>query len=248
MAAIKIVGNWKMHKTIAETQDFIKHLLPSLKTVSCDVLLAPPFTALHAAYKAAQGSNLQIGGQNMSSEDFGPYTGEISGKMLQEAGASFVILGHSERRLLFQEKNEDIYKKLKKALHLGLTPILCVGEMQEEREKGLTAKILQKQLEECLQDIPPFEIIVAYEPIWAIGTGKVATPDMANQAHQMCSEFLTKKWGLKSAKKVCLLYGGSVTAESAPDLLKKPYVHGVLVGGASLDVNKFIAILKGAQA
>ncbi len=248
MVSVKVVGNWKMHKTIAETQDFIQKLCSSLKTISCDVLLAPPFTAIHAAKEAGKGSKLKIGGQNMSSEDFGPYTGEISGKMLQEAGASFVILGHSERRVLFQEKNGEIYKKLKKALSLGLTPILCIGESGEEREKGLTTEILQKQLEECLQDIPPFEIIVAYEPVWAIGTGKMATPQIASEAHQICAQFLAKKWGDAHAKQACLLYGGSVTPETVQDVLEQPYVHGVLVGGASLDVDKFIAILKGAQS
>lgn len=248
MRISKVVGNWKMHKTIAETKEFIQNLIPSLKGLSCDVLLAPPFTAIQAAVEASKGSKIKIGGQTMSAEDQGPYTGEISGTMLQEAGATFVILGHSERRVLFQEKNEQIHHKLKKALALGLTPILCVGESEQEREMGKTEEILHKQLEECLQDIPPFEIIVAYEPIWAIGTGKSATPAIADQAHQICASFLAKKWSPQASQKACLLYGGSVTPETVTALLTQPYIHGVLVGGASLDVDKFIGILKGAHS
>lgn len=239
----KIVGNWKMHKTIAETKDFIKRLIPLLPGATSDVWLAPPFTAIEAAALAAKGSGLKIGAQTMSAQDSGPFTGEISGLMLKEAGAQFVILGHSERRTLFQEKNEQIHQKLKKALDVGLTPILCVGETEQEKESGKTIKILHEQLEGCLQDIPPFEIILAYEPVWAIGTGKTAGPQVAAEAHQVCLDFLTQKWGALAAKKVCLLYGGSVTGETVKALLEQPVIHGVLVGGASLDVDKFVAIL-----
>ncbi len=242
----KVVGNWKMHKTIAETKDFITRLTPLLKGISSDVWIAPPFTAIAAAATCAQGSKIKIGAQTMSARDSGPFTGEVSGLMLKEAGAQFVILGHSERRTLFQEKNQEIYEKLKKALAIGLTPILCVGESEEEKESGRATKILEQQLEGCLQDIPPFEIILAYEPVWAIGTGRAAGPTEAAEAHGTCLEFLTKKWGPQVAKKACLLYGGSVTGETVKALLKEPSIHGVLVGGASLDVDKFVAILKGA--
>jgi triosephosphate isomerase len=237
-----------MNKTIAETKEFIHKLIPQIRDITSDVWLAPPFTAIHAAVHAAQGSQIKIGGQTMSGEDSGAFTGEVSGNMLKEAGAQFVILGHSERRILFQEKNDQICQKLKQSLALGLTPILCVGESEQEKERGETAEILEKQLEGCLQDIPPFEIILAYEPVWAIGTGKTASPDVAASAHQICLDFLAGTWGAGIAKKASLLYGGSVTQETVKTLLQQPSIHGVLVGGASLDVDKFVAVLKGAQS
>ena len=238
----KVIANWKMNKTVGDVEKFIQKLIPCLPAISCDVWLAPAFTAIQAAVSFVKGSKIKIGAQTMSGEDAGAFTGEISGKMLKEAGAEFVILGHSERRLLFQEKNSTICQKLKKALEVGLKPILCVGERLEER--SVAAQILQTQLEECLQDIPPFEIMLAYEPVWAIGTGKSASVQEAALSHRVCLDFLEKKWGKVFAEKASLIYGGSVTPETVQSLLQDPLIHGVLVGGASLDVDKFIAMLQ----
>lgn len=233
-----IAGNWKMHKTIAETENFIERLKPSLKDAKISVLLAPPFTALETAVRMAKGYSLQIGAQNMHAGDGGAFTGEISGAMLKDVGCSFVILGHSERRQLFKETDSFIHEKLKKCLSLLLTPILCVGETQEERTQNKTRQVLERQLEGCLKNLS-FHGMIAYEPVWAIGTGKSATPEMAEEAHLIIRNFL-------KMPQIPLLYGGSVTQENIVSLLKCPHVEGALVGGASLEVEKFKAILHNA--
>ncbi|MES2344737.1 MAG: triose-phosphate isomerase, partial [Chlamydiota bacterium] len=197
-----LVGNWKMHKTRGETKAFVHELAHEVQSASCGVFIAPPFTALAAAASSAQGSQIVIGAQNMHDAEEGAFTGEISAKMLQEAGARFVILGHSERRTLFQESNAFINRKVKRALETHLQPILCIGETMEEREEGETEEVLKRQLEECLNGVPPEGIIIAYEPVWAIGTGKVATPESAQEVHLFCRGLLEKKFGKEIAEKL----------------------------------------------
>lgn len=238
-----IVGNWKMHKTIGQTREFIQNLAAGLPPVSARIFVAPPYTALQSAAEAARSTHIVIGAQNMHEAESGAFTGAVSCSMLKDAGARFVILGHSERRQLFYETNSLINRKLKRAIQDDLLPILCVGGTQQERDSGETKKVLSLQLEECLKELSPSEIVIAYEPIWAIGTGKTATPEMAEEVHLLCREFLSRLWGKSAAERLNILYGGSVTPETAPSLLKQPNIDGALVGGASLHVDKFLKII-----
>ncbi|MBS0616489.1 MAG: triose-phosphate isomerase [Verrucomicrobia bacterium] len=226
-----LVANWKMHKTVAEAKDF----LAQLKAPQHEVWIAPPFTAI----SALKGSFVRVGAQNMHEEAEGAFTGEISAKMILEAGATFVILGHSERRRIFGESNERILKKVERALASGLKPLLCIGETEAERAQGKIASIIEAQL----QGMPAAEMVIAYEPVWAIGTGKTATPDEARQAHQLCRGLLTKMWGPKLAGTTPILYGGSVTPQNAAALLAQPDIDGALIGGASLNPQTFQEIL-----
>lgn len=228
-----------MYKTRGETKAFVHELAPLIQEAACRVFIAPPFTAIAAAASSAYGSTIEIGAQNMHDAENGPFTGEISAAMLLEAGARFVILGHSERRQLFQESNVFISRKIKSALSAGLQPILCIGETCEERDLGKTEEILSRQLSECLGDINPSEFILAYEPVWAIGTGQMAIPEMAQEVHSYCRTWLAKKWGEPFAQKIPLLYGGSVKPETFSSLMEMPDIDGALVGGAALDVASF---------
>jgi triosephosphate isomerase (TIM) len=235
-----IVGNWKMHKTGAEAQSFIQ-ALPGR------AWLAVPFTALSDASRAAQGTEIVIGAQNMHDAEEGAFTGEISANMLKSAGARFVLLGHSERRHLFHESNAFIAKKVKRALQHGLTPILCVGETEGEREKGLTHQVLLSQLTECLKEVADSELphlILAYEPVWAIGTGKTATPQIAQDAHRACRSFLEKRGGESLARQIPILYGGSVSPATLDALLEERDIDGALVGGASLNIETFSKMMR----
>ncbi|MBS0648303.1 MAG: triose-phosphate isomerase [Verrucomicrobia bacterium] len=241
-----IAANWKMHKTGVETEEFLNTLNSQLLNPPIKIFVAPAFTALSRA--SAIKSPALIGAQNMHEADEGAFTGEVSARMLKEAGARFVILGHSERRHLFHETDALIQKKLKKALTSQLLPILCVGETLAERETGKTFEVLTRQLKTALEGSAPAEIILAYEPVWAIGTGKTATPEMAGEAHQFCRDLLKKIWGEGSAIKTSILYGGSVTPENISGLAKQPDIDGALVGGASLDVHKFIQIIQGFKS
>lgn len=238
-----IVGNWKMYKTRSEAQQFIRTLASLIGPApSARVFIAVPFTAIQAASEAAKGTPIVIGAQNMHDEEEGAFTGEISVNMLQDAGARFVILGHSERRQLFHEDDAFIHRKLKRALKHKLNPILCVGETQEQRERGKTREVLLRQLEEGLKGLKGEELhalTIAYEPVWAIGTGKTATPQIAQEAHAICREILKAK----NADKTAILYGGSVKPENAQDLLDEPDINGALVGGASLNVQTFAQII-----
>lgn len=238
-----IAGNWKMHKTIGQAREFIQKLAEALPPVATRIFIAPSYTAIQAAAEAASSTKIVIGAQNMHEAESGAFTGAVSASMLKDAGARFVILGHSERRQLFHETNPLINRKIKRAIAEGLLPILCIGETQKERDAKETKKILRLQLEECLKEISPTEIVVAYEPVWAIGTGKTATPEMAEEAHLLCREFLNTLWGKSTAEHLNILYGGSVTPETAFSLLKQPNIDGALVGGASLHVDKFIQII-----
>ena len=243
---VVIAGNWKMYKTIEETKAFVQKLIPAVKNTDRQVYLAVPFTAIKPAAEEAAGTNIVIGAQNMNDAREGAFTGEIAGKMLVDAGAKFVLLGHSERRKLFGETSEFINKKVKRALMEGLQPIVCVGETLEEREAGKAEQVLDEQLSQTLNEIQAEQIgklILAYEPVWAIGTGRTATPAQAEQMHQFCREFVSKKWGPEVAEKMVVLYGGSVRPENVAELIEQPDIDGVLVGGASLSPESFSEIV-----
>jgi triosephosphate isomerase len=243
---VVIAGNWKMYKTIEETRSFIQELVALGGNSAASVFLAVPFTALAAASNAAKGSFIQVGAQNMHDALEGAFTGEISGKMLLDAGAHFVILGHSERRHLFGETDEFINKKLKTALKLGLRPILCIGETLQQREQNQTEKVLQNQLEKSLSGLTENDIskiLIAYEPVWAIGTGLTATPEQAEEMHLFCRRFVANKWGDAAANNLSILYGGSVKPENTKALMEQENIDGVLVGGASLAADSFNKII-----
>jgi triosephosphate isomerase len=246
-----IIGNWKMHKTIAETREYISHLKPCVAQSSAKIGLAVPYTALAAAVEAAQGSPIRIGAQNMSFLMEGALTGEISATMLVDAGASFVILGHSERRRIFHETDQIINRKMKLALlsDLDLRVILCVGETKEEREAQATETVLKRQLSECLNGIPSEQmarIVVAYEPVWAIGNRHAATQENVEEIHVLCKNFIVNDWNVPK-QNVRVLYGGSVTPANARSFLQLPVVDGLLIGGASLDVRSFVEIIYQAE-
>lgn len=247
-----IAGNWKMYKTVQEALDFIKTLAPLIQKSQATVYLAVSFTAIHPVAKLVEElkSPIAIGAQNMNDASEGAFTGEVAARMLKEAGARFVILGHSERRHLFAEASAFINKKVKRALLEDIQPIVCVGETLQERESGQMEAVLKKQLLESLQEVSTgaFEkIILAYEPVWAIGTGKVASPEDAEQAHQFCREVITETWGAEAGSQTAILYGGSVKPENAADLLARPGINGLLVGGASLSPESFAAIVNTYQ-
>jgi len=242
-----IVGNWKMNKLIEESLGFIKKLAPEITDCDVDVLLAVPFTSIHPTSKAAEKTKIIIGAQNMNDARKGAFTGEIAGIMLEEAGAEFVILGHSERRQIFHETNDFINKKVERALQDDLMPILCIGETKEEKDKNKTEEVLKKQIKECLDKISKEDvenIKIAYEPIWAIGTGETATVVYAEKIHKFIREYLKELFGKKCADNIYILYGGSVTPENVSILLKQKDIDGVLVGGASLDLESFLEIIK----
>lgn len=245
--SIYIVGNWKMHMAAGETRAFVESLVPQVSEAKVHVWIAPPFTSIEAGAAAAKGSAVRIGAQNMSEYPKGAYTGEISSEMLKEAGADFVILGHSERRSHFHEDDQMIHRKLKWALKEQLKPILCVGETQEERDREMTRKVLERQLGEGLKDFTPDEVkqvLIAYEPVWAIGTGKTATPEIAEETHHLCRAFLEKNWGKETAEQIAILYGGSVKPGNIRDLITQPNIDGALIGGASLEVDSLRDIIK----
>jgi triosephosphate isomerase len=241
-----IIGNWKMHKTGREARAFIEELAPLVETSERRAFLAVPFTALFAAAQAAESSRITIGAQNMHDHADGAFTGEISALMLKEAGSQFVLLGHSERRHLFGETNAFINRKLQRALTENLLPIVCIGETLEEREEGITQRVLSIQLEEGLKGLSVADVarlIIAYEPVWAIGTGETASPESAQAAHREVRDYLAHRYDPKTAQKVCLLYGGSVRSDNAALLMQEADIDGLLVGGASLDVQTFATII-----
>lgn len=244
-----VVGNWKMYKNVGEALSFIETLTPLIKASQVKVLVAVPFTALFpAAQKVKElGSPLIIGAQNMNDASEGAFTGEIAGKMIKEAGGEFVILGHSERRHIFNESNGLIQRKLQRAFLDSLRPILCVGETEDERESGQMEAVLEKQLIESLGGLSGKEVsslILAYEPVWAIGTGKVAHPKDAEEAHRFLRTIVRKKWGEEPARALPILYGGSVNPDNAKELIEKPEIDGLLVGGASLSIDTFNRIIQ----
>lgn len=242
-----IVGNWKMNKTASEAAAFVRELAKRLpSSTSVELVVAPPFTALESV-RAALGpsSPLQLGAQNVFWEDHGAYTGEVSAPMLRDLGCRYVILGHSERRTLFSEQDEGIHKKIHAALKHGLKPILCVGESLAQRESGKTDAVLTQQLQESLAGLASqamSAIAIAYEPVWAIGTGKAATPDQAVAAHRTIREFLAGTWSPAIANATRILYGGSVTPQNIQSLLKSDQIDGALIGGACLQLDSFATI------
>jgi triosephosphate isomerase len=241
-----IVGNWKMYKTGQEAREFVRALSFAHVSTEKRVFLSVPFTAIEHAVQAALGTSIVIGAQNMHDCADGAFTGEVSARMLKAAGAQFVILGHSERRVLFKETNAFINRKLHRALEEGLTPILCVGESLNEREQNVTERVLNTQLKECLEGLNAHgigKLIIAYEPVWAIGTGKTATPGMAQEAHHGIRLFIENSFGKKTAEGLCLLYGGSVKPDNIAHLMQESDIDGALVGGASLDAALFAQII-----
>lgn len=242
-----IAGNWKMHKTISEALTFINELMPLVDSASAEIYLAVPFTCLAAAAEeACEAENIEVGAQNMSDHEDGPWTGEVSGRMIKEAGADFVILGHSERRQHFNEGNGIVNQKLKLAYLSSLQPIVCVGETQKEHESGHAHEVVEKQMRESLAGISREDaasLILAYEPIWAIGTGKNATPEVAQAMHSFCREVLKKVWDAETAQKIPILYGGSAKPDNAVQLLGQADIDGLLVGGASLNAHVFSQIV-----
>lgn len=244
-----IAGNWKMYKTIEEAVSFIETLAPLIGKSQAAVYLAVPFTAIQPAVACVKKlkAKITIGAQNMSDAQEGAFTGEIAAKMLVEAGAQFVILGHSERRYLFHEGDAFINRKIKRALKTRLEPILCIGETLEERNDGQTEAILEGQLLGSLEGLSTDEVArvrLAYEPVWAIGTGKVASPKDAAVAHRFCRNVLSDHWEKGLGDKVAILYGGSAKPENAPDLLAQKDVDGLLIGGASLSAETFSEMIK----
>lgn len=243
---IIIAGNWKMNKNQQEAEIYIRALAPLVALSKVSVYLAVPFTAIESSVRAAKKTNIVIGAQNMHDAALGAFTGEISGSMLRASGAEFVIIGHSERRHLFLESDEFINKKVLRSLIDDLIPILCVGEMEQEREANLTFPVIERQIKEGLKNISGEDInrcAIAYEPVWAIGTGKTATPLQAEEVHQFIRELLSDLFGKKVANKISILYGGSVKPENTKELIQQDDIDGFLVGGASLEVLSFAKII-----
>ena len=241
-----IAGNWKMNMLPNEAINFIEELAPMVKESKHEVILCVPYTDLFYALLNVQGTNIKIGAQNMHWEEKGAYTGEVSAEMLKSVGVEYVIIGHSERRQYFAETDETVNKKLKKALAVGLKPIVCVGETLEQREQGITMQIITSQTEKALEGLEASDVekvIVAYEPIWAIGTGKTATKEDANEAVKQIREKIAEIYGQDTANGVIIQYGGSVKASNAKELFEMSDIDGGLVGGASLKVEEFSNIV-----
>jgi len=242
-----VAANWKMHKTVAEAAAFVDALLPRIAATQHDVVLCPPYLALGEVVERSRGSAVRVAAQNMHEEAEGTFTGEVSAPMLNEVGVDAVILGHSERRQLFGETDEALARKLPAALAAGLEPILCVGESEEARDAGQTEAVLERQLQADLAGAEPGAlagIVVAYEPIWAIGTGRTATPAQAQEACAFVRDVLRER-GLE-ADAIRVLYGGSVKPANAAELMAEADIDGALVGGASLDPEEFAAIVEAA--
>ncbi|MDR3665850.1 MAG: triose-phosphate isomerase [Ignavibacteriaceae bacterium] len=246
-----IAGNWKMNNDLKETQNLISKLTSglSMDNLNCDVIVCPAFTSLSEAHTLLKDTKIKLGAQNMYFETSGAFTGEISDSMLKSVGCEYVIIGHSERRTIFGETDELINNKIKKANLSALKPIFCVGELLEEREAGITEKVIEKQIRSGLMDISSEEmsnIIIAYEPVWAIGTGKTASPEQADEVHKFIRSLIYDKYGASISENVIIQYGGSVNNKNAKELLSKKDIDGALVGGASLKSDAFIEIILAA--
>lgn len=243
-----IAGNWKMFKTADETLDFFKQFKPLVQSVShCEIVIAPPYLALAAAVEAAKDSNIQVAAQNVHWEKKGAFTGEISGPMINAVGCTHVIIGHSERRQYFGETDESVNRRTLAALSAGLTPIVCVGETLEQREAEQTENVLWAQFQGAMASLTADQfsrIIVAYEPVWAIGTGRTATPEIAAAAHHTLRSEAAKQFGDEAAGRLRILYGGSVKPGNIRGLMEQIEIDGALVGGASLDPESMAAIVK----
>lgn len=243
-----IAANWKMHKTLVEAVSFTELLQREVGAFEDrEVVIAPPYTALAAVRNALWREEFKLGAQNCHGEEKGAFTGEVSGIMLKDVGCDWVILGHSERRQLFGETDDAIRKKLAGSFKFGLLPILCVGEVLEEREGGKTFAVLGAQLDRALEGLAAeqaVQLAIAYEPVWAIGTGKTATPDMAQEVHAFIRERCVSLWDKTVANRIRIMYGGSVKPDNVDRLMAQPEIDGMLVGGASLDVGSFARIVQ----
>jgi len=242
-----VCGNWKMYKTVADAVKYVKEFRSLVKDVSdVEIVVAPTFTALHAAFEAARNSNVAIAAQDLYWEREGAYTGEVSATMIREAGAEYVIVGHSERRTLFGETDASVNRKAIAAYVAGLTPIVCIGETLDQRERGETFDVLDRQIKVGLDGLTMEQmglLVVAYEPVWAIGTGRNATPAQAAEAHGHIRKRLGQWFGAEAASQCHVIYGGSVKPDNIHDLVTQPDVDGALVGGASLDIRGFFEIV-----
>ena len=246
-----IAGNWKMHKDLSESQNLISKLINELRKeeVNCDIIICPPFTSLSEAAGLVKNTIVKLGAQNMHYEDKGAFTGEVSAAMLKSVGCEYVILGHSERRAIFSESDEMINKKIKKALGSGLRPIFCIGETLQQRESGTMNDVIKRQVTDGLQHVSTGEmekIIIAYEPVWAIGTGVTATPQQAQEVHVYVRQLINNIFGDDTAEKLIIQYGGSVKPDNAAELLSQSDIDGALVGGACLEADSFLKIIKSA--
>ena len=245
-----IAGNWKMNKTPAEAKELIAAIAPLVKDAGCDVVACTPFVDLSSAQEAAEGTNMQIGAENCHWEKSGAYTGEISADMLVSMGVKIVIIGHSERRQYFGETDATVNKRTRAALAAGLKVILCVGELLEQREMGITEEVVGMQVKAALQNVTAEElkkVIIAYEPVWAIGTGKTATAGQANEVNAFIRKTVEGLYGKEAAGGLTIQYGGSMNAKNADELLAQPDIDGGLIGGASLKAPDFSAIVSAAS-
>lgn len=240
-----VAGNWKMNKLPSEAKEFAEALVEALlEAVKPEVLICPPFTDLPAVAEVLKNSNIRLGAQNMHWELKGAFTGEISGESLKELGCQYVILGHSERRQYFAETDAIINKKIHTAIQIGLKPIFCIGETLAEREDNQTLNVIKRQLDAGLNNINNINnLVIAYEPVWAIGTGKTATPEQAAEVHRYIRNNIAQKWGKDTADAIRIIYGGSVTPENIEILMAQSDIDGVLVGGASLKLESFLRII-----
>ena len=246
-----IAANWKMHKTVHESVVFVKEFRSMVKDIEdVEIVVAPPFTAIHAAAEAARNTNVGVAAQDVSSEREGAFTGEVSAGMIKEAGAEYAIVGHSERRRLFHETDAIVCRKARAVIGAGLTAIVCVGETLEERERQETLSVLDRQIKDGLDGFSAGEVaalVIAYEPVWAIGTGRTATAAQAGEAHAHIRTRLRQWFGADAAERCRILYGGSVKPDNIRELVAEPDVDGALVGGASLDVAGFTDIVTRAR-
>ena len=242
-----IVGNWKMNMTATQARDLAAKLIPLVSSVKDrEIVVAPPFTALQNVAEVIRGTNIALAAQNMHWEDKGAFTGEISAEMLLDLGCKYVIIGHSERRQYFHETDETVNKKVRQALNKGLLPIVCVGELLSEREAGKANDVIDRQVVGALKDVTAVEmqkIVIAYEPVWAIGTGKTATPDQANEIHAFIRLKVKTMYTAEVAESLRIQYGGSVTPDNVSQLMAMPDIDGALVGGASLKPESFAALV-----
>jgi triosephosphate isomerase len=245
-----IAGNWKMNNDISQTTDLINGIKSSIASSSSTIaIVCPPYTSLMTAQQLIKGTSIKLGAQDVSLYDSGAYTGEISLAMLKSVGCEYVIVGHSERRQYHAETNEIINQKAKKVLTGGLVPIICVGETLEEREKNITSQVLTTQVKSVLAGLSAVDVeksIIAYEPVWAIGTGKTASKEQAEEVHQLIRDLIIQLYSFSTADKVVIQYGGSVKPDNAKELLSQPNIDGALVGGACLKADSFLAIFNAA--
>lgn len=250
MRTIFICGNWKMNTFLTDAKNLIRAIYEKTNITNIDIAVCPPAIYIESVCNYIQENNkgliIKVGAQNMHWEDKGAFTGEISAQMLQDVGCSYVVLGHSERRALFAETSADVHRKAQKALSLGLLPIVCVGETLEERESGIESEIIAKQLKESLGTLSPSQVetcTIAYEPVWAIGTGKTASPEIAQEMHAFIRKSLSNQYGERVANSIRLQYGGSVKPENIKELISQPDIDGALIGGASLKAESFSQII-----